>query len=270
MRRAGLLIAWTAFFTWTLAPIAWVFLTSIKPAAEAFRIPPSWSFEPTLAGYRAILSDSAVMHAFWNSVVISIVSTLLVLIVALPAGYGYSRFRFGGRSLSAFVLLVARMFPPIVIVPGVFAFLRGTGLYDTRLVLVLLYASFTVSLSTWMMKAFFDDVPLHIEEAAMVDGHTRLGAFLKVTLPIAAPGVVATTIFTFILSWNEFLFAFMFTSDRAKTAPVEFVGIFLRESGVQWQLMSAGACLMMLPTLGLSWMIHKYFIKGLGLGAVKG
>lgn len=270
MRRAGLFIAWIAFFAWTLVPIAWVLITSIKPPAEAFRIPPSWSFQPTLGGYRTILSDPAIMHAFWNSAVISVLSTLLVLVVALPAGYGYSRFRFRGRSLSAVILLVARMFPPIVIVPGVFAFLRGTGLYDTHLVLVFLYASFTVSLSTWMMKAFFDDVPLHIEEAALVDGQTRVGAFFKVTLPIAAPGVVATTIFTFILSWNEFLFAFMFTSERAKTAPVEFVGIFLRESGVQWQLMSAGACLLMLPTLGLSWVIHKYFVKGLGLGAVKG
>jgi multiple sugar transport system permease protein len=211
-----------------------------------------------------------VLKAFWNSTVVSVLSTLLVLALALPAGYGYSRFRFRGRDTTAFILLATRMFPPVVIVPGVFGILRTTGMYDTPWVLVLLYSSFTLSLSTWMMKAFFDDVPIHIEEAAMVDGFGRVGAFTLVTLPIAAPGIVATSIFTFILSWNEFFFAFMFTSERAKTAPVEFVGIFLRESGIQWHLMAAGACLLMVPTLSLAWVIQKYFVKGLGLGAVKG
>jgi multiple sugar transport system permease protein len=270
MRRIGVFVAYAAFLVWTLFPIAWLFLTSIKPGIEAFRLPPSWSFTPTFENYREIVANAEIIAAFWNSAIISVVATALVLVVSLLAGYGYSRYRFRGKSASALFLLVTRMFPPVVIVPGVFAFLHGSSLYDSHFTLIVLYASFTVSLSTWMMKAFFDDVPLHIEEAALVDGYTRLGAFMRVTLPIAMPGVIATAIFTFILSWNEFLFAFMFTSENAKTAPVAFVGIILRETGVQWHLMSAGACLLMLPTLGLSWFVHKYFVKGLGLGAVKG
>ena len=115
-----------------------------------------------------------------------------------------------------------------------------------------------------------EHIPLHVEEAALVDGWSRFQAFRKVVLPLAAPGIVATAIFTFVLAWNEFLFAFMFTSEQAKTAPVAFVGIILRETGVEWNLMAAGAGLLMLPTLALSWVIQRYFVQGLGLGAVKG
>lgn len=270
MHRLGIISGYALFFFWTLFPIGWLFLTSVKPQQEAFRLPPTWAFSPTLDAYRAVLQNPDVVKAFVNSSIVSIGSTLVVLALALPAGYGFSRFRFRGRDTIAFGLLIARMFPPVVIVPAVFGFLRASGTYDTVWILVLLYASFTVSLSTWMMKSFFDDVPVHIEEAALVDGYTLSETFARVTLPLAAPGIVATSIFTFILSWNEFFFAFMFTSERAKTAPVEFVAIFMRESGVQWHLMAAGACLLMLPTLSLSWIIQKYFVKGLGVGAVKG
>jgi len=258
------------FFVWTLFPIAWLLLTSLKHRRDAFRLPPRWIFPPTLENYAELLGISEVARAFVNSLIVSVTSTLLVLILAVMAGYAYSRFEFRGKATSAFVLLVTRMFPPVVIVPSLFAVLRATGLYDSRLLLALLYASFTVSFSAWMMKAFFDEIPPHIEEAALVDGYSRVHAFRRVTLPIVAPGIVATAIFTFVLAWNEFLFAFMFTSEHAKTAPVEFVGIILRETGVQWHLMAAGACLLMLPTLALSWVLHRYFVKGLGLGAVKG
>lgn len=269
--RAGLGSAlYALFFVWTLFPIAWLVLTSLKTRLDAFRIPPAWLFSPTLGNYGQIARMPDLARAFLNSLIISVASTALVLVVALLAGYGYSRFEFRGRRVSAFVLLVTRMFPPVVIVPSLFGILRATGLYDSRTVLSVLYASFTVSFSVWMMKAFFDEIPIHVEEAAMVDGYSRLGAFRRVTLPLAAPGIVATAIFTFVLAWNEFLFAFMFTSEAAKTAPVAFVGIILRETGIEWNLMAAGACLLMLPTLALSWVIQRYFVRGLGLGAVKG
>ncbi len=269
-RAAGGHLLYLLFFVWTLFPIVWLLLTSLKTRLDAFSIPPVWLFVPTLKNYGQILWISEVARAFVNSLVVSATSTLLVLLLAVMGGYAYSRFEFPGKRASAFVLLVTRMFPPVVIVPSMFRLLRATGLYDSLGLLTLLYASFTVSFSVWMMKAFFDEIPCHIEEAALVDGYSRPGAFWRVTLPIAAPGVVATAIFTFVLAWNEFLFAFMFTSQRAKTAPVEFVGIILRETGVEWHLMAAGACLLMLPTLALSWVIHRYFVRGLGLGAVKG
>jgi multiple sugar transport system permease protein len=269
-RHAGEDLLYLLFFVWTLFPIAWLFLTSLKTRIEAFRLPPTWFFVPTLANYQEVLGTSEVLHAFGNSLLVSVTSTLIVLGLAVTAGYAYSRFEFRGKRASAFFLLGTRMFPPVVIVPSLFSLLRWLGLYDSLTVLSLLYASFTVSFSIWMMKAFFDEIPPHVEEAALVDGYSRPQAFRRVTLPLAAPGIVATAIFTFILAWNEFLFAFMFTSERAKTAPVEFVAIILRETGVEWHLMAAGACLLMLPTLLLSGIIQKYFIKGLGLGAVKG
>jgi multiple sugar transport system permease protein len=268
--RLGGHLAYALFFAWTLGPILWLFLTSIKSQLDAFRLPPVWRFIPTFENYAVLLSNPAVTHAFLNSLIVSVASTLLVLVLAVAAGYAFSRFRFPGRNASAFALIGTRMFPPVVVVPSLFAVLRGSGLYDTRIVLIVLYASFTVSFSAWMMKAFFDDIPTHIEEAALVDGYSRFGAFMRVTLPICAPGLIATAIFTFVLAWNEFFFAFMFTSARAVTAPVEFVGIILRETGIEWNLMAAGACLLMLPTLALSWFIQRYFVRGLGLGAVKG
>lgn len=121
-----------------------------------------------------------------------------------------------------------------------------------------------------MMKAFFDEVSVELEEAAMVDGYTRMKAFRKVVLPLVAPGLVATSIFTFILSWNEFFFAFMFTSEKAKTAPVELMAIVLKETGVEWGVMSAGATLVMLPVLVFSWVIQKHLVKGLAVGSMKG
>jgi multiple sugar transport system permease protein len=269
--RVGLGRAFYAFFfLWTLFPIAWLLLTSIKTRTEAFRLPPVWLFTPTLANYREVLAASEVAHSFVNSLVVSAASTALVLVLAIAGGYAYSRFEFRGKRASAFLLLATRMVPPVIIVPSLFGVLRWAGLYDSLSVLTLLYASFSVSFSTWMMKAFFDEIPAHIEEAALVDGYSRFHAFRRVTLPIAAPGIVATAIFAFILAWNEFLFAFMFTSERAKTAPVTFVSIILREAGIEWHLMAAGACLLMLPTLLLSGVIQKYFVKGLGVGAVKG
>lgn len=268
--RLGGRLAYVLFFAWTLVPILWLFLTLIKSRLDAFKLPPVWRFTPTFESYSAILSNPAVVHSFINSLIISVASTLLVLVLAVAAGYAFSRLRFPGRNASAFVLLGIRMFPPVVVVPSLFAVLHSSGLYDTHIVLIVLYASFTVSFSAWMMKAFLDDIPTHIEEAALVDGYSRLAAFMRVTLPICAPGIIATAIFTFVLSWNEFFFAFMFTLERAKTAPVEFVGIILRETGIEWNLMAAGACLLMLPTLALSWFIQRYFVKGLGLGAVKG
>lgn len=269
LTAAGHLL-YLAFFVWTLFPIVWLFLTSLKTRLAAFRLPPEWVFTPTLTNYAQILAMPELAHAFLNSVIVSVTSTLLVLWLAVMAGYAYSRFEFAAKRASAVGLLVTRMFPPVVIVPSLFALLHWAGLYDSRTVLSVLYASFTVSFSVWMMKAFFDDIPLHVEEAALVDGWSRFQAFRKVVLPLAAPGIVATAIFTFVLAWNEFLFAFMFTSEQAKTAPVAFVGIILRETGVEWNLMAAGAGLLMMPTLALSWVIQRYFVQGLGLGAVKG
>lgn len=270
LRAGGGHLLYLAFFVWTLFPVAWLLLTSLKTRLAAFRLPPEWLFTPTLQNYGQILRVPEVAHAFVNSLIISVTSTLLVLVLAAMAGYAYSRFEFAGKGASALALLITRMFPPVVIVPSLFALLRGAGLYDSRAVLSVLYSSFTVSFSIWMMKAFFDDIPRHVEEAALVDGWSRFQAFRKVMLPLVAPGIVATAIFTFVLAWNEFLFAFMFTSEQAKTAPVAFVGIILRETGVEWHLMAAGACLLMLPTLALSWIIQRYFVQGLGLGAVKG
>jgi ABC-type glycerol-3-phosphate transport system permease component len=263
-------ILFVLVFIWVLFPIFWIIMTSLKTRVEAFSIPPLWVFMPTLEHYKILFTISAFLKSFANSAIIALLSTAIIVFFSALAGYAYSRFNFPLKKTSAFFLLAVRMFPPVVIVPSMFRLSKWLNIYDHHFLMVLLYASFTISFSVWMMKAFFDEVSIDLEEAAMVDGYTRMKAFRRVVLPLVAPGLVATSIFTFILSWNEFFFAFMFTSEKAKTAPVELVAIVLKETGVEWGIMSAGASLVMLPALIFSWFIQKHLVKGLAVGSIKG
>jgi multiple sugar transport system permease protein len=266
----GLNLLFVLVFIWILFPIFWIMLTSLKTRIETFSIPPVWWFTPTFEHYKILFTISTFLKSFANSAIIALLSTVIIVFFSTLTGYAYSRFDFPWKRASAFFLLAVRMFPPVVIVPSMFGISRWFKIYDNHFLIVLLYSSFTISFSVWMMKAFFDGVSIELEEAAMVDGYARMKAFRKVVLPLVAPGLVATSIFTFILSWNEFFFAFMFTSEKAKTAPVELVAIVLKETGVEWGIMSAGASLVMLPALIFSWVIQKHLVKGLAVGSIKG
>lgn len=275
-RRFRLLVEKTAIWfliflvlVWTLFPIAWVVMTSFKAEVDSITRPPKFIFTPTLQAYESIFKWGDFRKFFLNTIIISIGTTIIVTTSSAIAGYGFSRFRFPGRVASFFALLVLRTIPPVTAVVPLFIMFRKVGLMDRHLGLILLYSSFLVSFATIMMKAFFDEIPVDLEECAMVDGCGRMGAFFRICLPLVAPGLAGTAIFALISSWNEYFFALMFTSRVAKTVPLA-LAYFVGETGIEWSNMSAGATLVMAPSLFLTWLVQRNLVRGLTMGAVKG
>ncbi len=254
---------------WTLFPIAWLVMTSFKTGVDSITRPPLFVFTPTLAGYDAILKWGDFGRYFLNTIAISLGVAVIVTATSTLAGYSFSRFRFRGQLLLFFSLLGLRTIPPIAAVVPLFLLFKNASLMDTHVGVILLYSSFLVSFGTIMMKAFFDEIPREVEECAMVDGCGRTGAFLRICLPLAAPGLAGTAVFALISAWNEFFFALMFTSRVAKTAPVA-LAYFVGETGIDWGSMAAGATLVMIPSLFLTWLVQRNLVRGLSMGAVKG
>jgi multiple sugar transport system permease protein len=191
------------------------------------------------------------------------------IVLGSLAAYGFARFPFKGSEVIKFFILVTRMIPRIALVVPYFLMMLHLGLLDTRSGLVLAYTSFALPFTIWLMIGFFDQVPRDIEEAALVDGCSPIRAFSTVTLPLVAPGLVVTSIFAFLLSWNEFLFALILSGVRSKTLPVVIAG-FSTDVGPLYNDMSAAATLVMIPTVFLTFLLQRYVVRGLTLGAVKG
>jgi multiple sugar transport system permease protein len=254
-------------------PILWLLLASIKSQVETFAIPPPILFIPKVHSYFELLAGGRFGVDFQryllNSLITSLGGTTIALFAGSLAGYCYSRFRFKGLKPTAFLLLAVRFLPPISTIIPLYLFVKSAGLYDNLATLALLYAALQAPIVTWMMKAFFDEVPKAVEEAALIDGCSRLGAFFRVALPLAAGGLAAAAIFAFIFNWGDFLLAFIFTSENAKTATVVLYQ-FRGETGVAWSEMAAGSALCLVPVLVFTWIVEKYLVKGLTLGAVKG
>jgi ABC-type glycerol-3-phosphate transport system permease component len=248
--------------------------TSLKTRWDAFRIPPLWLFKPTLENYDAVVfgrggwAYTPLASLLTHSVVISVAATLLVLIAGSAAAYSFARFRTRyGRHVAVW-LLSTRIFPPAVVAIPIFLMMQSLGLVDTYVGIVLVYAAINMPFAVWMLQGFFKQVPVELEESALVDGAHRVGAFFRVTLPLAIPGLAATAVFVWIQCWNEFLFALLLTRSL-KTAPVsvtEFVTLY----GIQWGQLTAQAAVMALPPLLLVIAVQRYFVQGLTLGAVKG
>jgi multiple sugar transport system permease protein len=261
----GLVLLWSAF------PIALIVMASFKPTATIFAIPPRFVFTPRLENYALLVEKWPDFFAnLRNSVIITLGATLLTVVTSTMAGYVYSRYRARLLTASAFFMVFIRMFPPIVITLPLFPAMNALGLMDTHLLLILLYATFFVSLSTWIMKAFIDQIPRELEEAAFVDGATLAQTLLRVTLPLSAHGMIASAVFVFIFAWNEFLFAFIFTTTRAKTAPLVISEMLGSVTGVDWGAVFAAATIQLVPILVFVILIQKYLIAGLTAGAIKG
>lgn len=246
---------------------------SIMHKVDAFTLPPPLVFETTLNHYGDIFSKTffggRFFHYFFNSTIIASGATILSVALGSLGGYSLSRFKFRGDKFLAFSVIASRMMPPIAFAIPLFFLIRGWKIYDTHICLIVIYTAFHAPFATWMMKGFFDEIPIHVEEAAMVDGCSRLGAFLRTTLPLSAPGFAATAVYNFILSWNEFLFALMFTSVKAKTLPVAAVEL-IGEAGVEWGPMAAMGTVSVLPAIIFTLTSQRYLVRGLTLGAVKG
>lgn len=269
--RIGVLLLAAVFF---LLPVVWMVLTSFKLPGEYMRRPPVWIPEnPVLNHYRMAL-ESKGRIALENSLVVASCATVISLLVGTLAAYSISRFETGGKHLS-FWLLSQRMMPPVVLVVPMFLLLRDVGQVDprlgldTRVSLIAIYTAFNLPFIIWMMRSYFDGVPLELEESALVDGCTRLGVFWRIALPLSLPGLIATGTFAFIFSWTEFLFAVVLTRTEAYTLPVAIAG-FTGSQGSNYGQASALAVIATLPVFVLSLLVQRHFVRGLTLGAVRG
>jgi multiple sugar transport system permease protein len=256
---------------WSVFPILLVVQASLKPAAEIFAFPPRVLFVPTFDNYaRLWVAWPEFFDALWNSLVITIGATLLTLVATLLSGFVYARYRSGALAGSAFFLIFIRMLPPIVITLPLFPIVNWLRLNDTHLVLIILYATFFVSLNTWIMKAFIDQIPRELDESAIIDGANVLGILRHVVLPLALPGMIAAATFVLVFSWNEFLFAFIFTTTEAKTAPLILSEMLGALDGVEWGVLFAAATVQLLPILIFVIAVQKFVIAGMTAGSVKG
>lgn len=256
---------------WSLFPILLVVLASLKPARDIFVYPPVWLFTPTLENYAGLwLRWPEFFTNLWNSLIVTLGATALATLSSGLAGYVYSRYRSRFLTASAFFLIFVRLIPPIVITLPLFPIVNALRLQDTHFILILLYATFFVSLGTMIMKAFIDQIPRELDEAALMDGASQWQIVRRIILPIAAQGLIAASVFVFVFAWNEFLFAFIFTTTRAKTAPLVLSEISGAVDGVEWGVLFAATTVQLIPVLIFVILVQKYLIAGLTAGATKG
>jgi len=253
----------------SIAPIVYIIITSFKEPELTFAIPPVWNFTPTLKNYEEVLSSTDFGKYFMNSVVVALATTGIALALGTLAAYGFSRFRFRGHFWLKMSSLIPQMLPPIAIVVPLYVLFSRLDWIDTRQSLIVSYLTFTIPFSIWMMIGFFDDVPVELEEAAMIDGCSRFGTLFRVSLPLAVPGLAATAILTFLYCWNEFLYAVILTGRNARTLPV-IITSFMTNRSVLWGRIAASGSLVLIPVLIFALLAQRYLIRGLAKGAVKG
>jgi multiple sugar transport system permease protein len=302
--RRGKVIAGTLVVIYalvTLVPLLWIGATAFKSPPDSISYPPKVFFQPTLEGWvnlftvrsrqspeflakmpppehwwerlvrshdMVIAGPSKVVPRFVNSVVVGFGSTFLAVLLGTLAAYGFSRFRVPLADDLLFFILSTRMMPPIAVAIPIYLMYRQLGLTDTYLGMILLYTAVNVSLSVWLLKGFMDEIPREYEEAALVDGYTRLQAFRKVVLPQAMTGIAATAIFCLIFSWNEYAFALLLTSGNAQTMP-PFIPFIIGEGGQDWPAVAAATTLFLMPIVVFTVVLRKHLLRGITFGAVR-
>jgi multiple sugar transport system permease protein len=299
-RRVAAFIV-VAYAVLTMIPLAWIFLTALKSGPDSIAYPPKWTFQPSSEGFcnlfnsrsrqtedyiaqlppatgvcdsvarasnMVLVGPSNYAPRFVNSLIIAFGSTALSVLLGVTAAYAFSRFKVPLKDDLLFFILSTRMMPPIAVAIPIYLMYREVGLSDTRLGMILLYSAVNVSLAVWLLKGFIDEIPREYEEAALVDGYTRLQAFVKVVLPQATTGIVATAIFCLIFAWNEYAFAVLLTSGEAQTAP-PFIPIIIGEGGQDWPAVAAGTALFLLPILFFTVLLRKHLLRGITFGAVR-
>ncbi len=268
-------------------PLVWMGLSSIKhrsdtisqhlrwiPAAEAPTEPESPAFEATLESYRDLQTVHAgAQHSFWhhlwNSVIIGVLSTIASVVLGTLCAYGFSRFRVPGEKDWLFFILSTRFMPPLAVVVPVLIMYRALDLQGSHLGLALLYTVFNLSLAVWLMKGFLDEIPRAYEEAAVVDGYSRFGAFVRVVLPEARTGIAVTAVFCLISAWNEYGFAMTLNSSGAVTVPPYFAGLQGNIEGMPWPQIAAGALIFVTPIVVFTILVRSHLLRGVTFGTVK-
>jgi len=271
LARTGQLVALAALTVFCLFPFAWIVATSLKDLSETFLIPPSWlPRRLSLENFVKIWTIQAFGRYFFNSLLISGATTLLSIVLASLAGYGFSRFKLPGGRAMMVAVLAAQMFPGIVLLIPYFRLASRAQMLNTYLVLILAYTSFSLPFCVWMMKGFFDGIPTELDEAAVIDGCSSLGAFTRVVLPLSLPGLVATAIFSFLVAWNEYLFAVVLATRENMYVVTVGIASNIGQFRIQWNELMAGAVLATVPTIILYSLLERHLVRGLSAGAVKG
>lgn len=251
-----------------LIPFVWMIMVSFRNRVDILD-PTKIFVAPTLKNYQTIIEQNNILDFFKNSLVIAVISTLISLVIGSFAAYGFARYNWKKREDRAFWVLSQKFLPPMAVVIPYFMMASIFGLLDTKLVLIICYTTFNIPFTIWMMRGFIEDMPIELEEAAWVDGCSRFAGIIRILLPLITPGIVATSIFCVINSWNEFVFANFLTSIQAKTIPTS-VMMYLSVSGVKWGEMAATGVLAVLPVLIFAVIVQKHMIRGLTFGSVKG
>lgn len=269
--RLGLFALLSVLAVLVLFPILWMASSSFKPQSELFArdmtlLPVNWSLE----SYVAVWQGTNFPSYFWNSFKIAVASTFLSVAIGMYAAYAIARIEFRGRYAFGMLLLIAQMFPQILLVIPLFIVVQRAGLLNTHIALVVAYAAFALPFTIWLLRGFFKSIPAELEDAAAVDGAGAMTTFHRIILPLSGPGLAAVTIFAFIRSWNEFLFALVFLQSRANfTMPIGLAS-FQEEYTFRWDLIMAGASIITLPILFFFLLMQRFIVAGLLGGAVKG
>jgi multiple sugar transport system permease protein len=261
---AGLLLAVWAF------PVIWGLLTSFKTERDVLAYPPVWLFEPTLDNYREVLfGTSSILPNLWSSVVLASASTLLTMLIAVPAAYAIARLTYPGKKASGFYVLATQMLPPVGLIIPYYLVLQKIGMLDSYSGLTAIYLTFSLPFAVWLMVSYFEDVPFEMEEAALLDRAGRLRTLWYVILPQVAGGIAVTTVFVFLNAWNEFLFAVVLGGNNVRPVTVAMFN-FISVEQTQWARLAAGAMLAMAPVILIGLAAQRHIVKGLTVGAVKG
>ncbi|MFM8680186.1 MAG: carbohydrate ABC transporter permease [Alphaproteobacteria bacterium] len=271
MASAALALALGLAAAVTVFPFYWMLNTSLKPPHEVFLSPPAFASENwTLAAYDTLLRVRPFGRYFLNSLVVSAGSTLLSVVLAALAAYGFTRFHIRGAGALVVFLLFTKMLPETLLIIPYFRLMSELGLLNTHLALILAYSSFALPFSVWMLIGFFRSIPREIDEAAIVDGASRLSAFFRVILPLARPGLVAVALFTFLISWNAYVWALVLTTDPSMFVLSVGIANMVGEYRVQWNELMAAAMIAAAPVMVLYALLERHLVSAITAGAVKG
>jgi multiple sugar transport system permease protein len=290
-----------------LLPVMVMGISAFKTRADVMSSPPIVVFRPTMEGFMLLFTDRALVgparleelraeqaagklrpfqslaldagmeitgpstyvFRLWNSVIIAGISTVASVVLGLFAAYAFSRFKVPGKDDLLFFILSTRMLPAVVVTIPLFLMYRQLGLHDKHLGMIILYTVFNLSFSVWLLKGFIDEIPKEYEQAALVDGYSRMQAFFKIVLPQAVSGIAATTVFCLIFAWNEYAFALMLTSQRARTAPPS-IATMIGRGGYEWSAIAAGSLGFLIPVVIVTFVLRKYLLRGITFGAIRG
>lgn len=261
---AGLLVSVWVF------PVLWALLTSFKAERDVLAYPPTIVFAPTLTNYREVLfGASSILPNLWSSIVVSCFTTALAMLISVPAAYALARLKYPGRRASGFYVLATQMLPPVGLIIPYYLVLQRTGGLDSYTGLVAIYLTFSLPFAIWLMVSYFEDIPLEMEEAALLDRAGRMRALWHVILPQVRGGMAVTTVFVFLNAWNEFLFAVVLGGNRVRPVTVAMFN-FISVEQTQWARLAAGAMVAMAPVILVGLFAQRHIVKGLTIGAVKG